>query len=181
MRFVLTIAVLMLVQILTSNCSYLIAYKLREDSDVPLQKGSARAAIEAELGQPKVGKTTDTCQIAIYDYVPPEHWTEDEVKGAFQASAYFYFMAEPFAFIYGLLEPGDRLGVVYGPSGTVLRHVVYKEETAEEALEDLAALADQFSEDECTMSAEQAIELHIENRMKPRPPSGRMNAPPADA
>ena len=139
MRFSLTITTLMVVQLLTSGCSYKIARELRDDDGVPLIHGSTREAIEAELGQPKLTKAKSSCQIAIYGYIPPESWSREEVRDAISGSLFFYLMAEPFAFIYGLLEPSDRLGVVYDPSGEVLRYVVYEEESTEEALEKLSA------------------------------------------
>ena len=138
---------------------------------MPLQVGSTREAIEAELGQPKLSKAMGLCQIGIYGYVPPKNWSDEELKDALQASATFYLFAEPFAFIYGLLEPSDRLGVVYDPSGEVLRYVVYDEKTTDEALDDLSASVDEPSEG-CNMLSEQAIEPVEESPIQPIPPRG---------
>ena len=65
MRFSLTITTLMVVQLLTSGCSYKIARELRDDDGVPLIHGSTREAIEAELGQPKLSKASDFITHAV--------------------------------------------------------------------------------------------------------------------
>ncbi len=156
MRLSLTALALMVGQLLASGCSYYVVHELREDEDVPLHVGSTREAIEAKLGQPKLSEVSGSCHIGIYGYVPPEIWHREEFKSNSQASAAFWFIAEPFAFIYGLLEPSDRRGVVYDPSGEMLRYVVYTEETTEEALDKLVSV-DGLSED-CNMLSEQSIE-----------------------